>query len=49
MLEALAISLYVYAANISLATPMQQTAAWNAQPAQMQGAFRREARFILNR
>ena len=47
MIEALAMALYVYAANIALATPAQQTAAWNAQPAQMQDAFRREARFVI--
>ena len=47
MIEALAMALYVYAANIALATPAQQLAAWNAQPAQMQSAYRREAQFIV--
>jgi hypothetical protein len=49
MIEALAMSLYVYAASIALAAPDAQAAAWRAQPAQMQTAFRREAEFLLSR
>jgi hypothetical protein len=47
MLEALAISLFVYANSIALAPAPAQLAAWNAQPAQMQAAYRREAQFVL--
>lgn len=45
--EAVAISLFILANNITLATPAQQIAAWNAQPAQMQAAYRREAQYVL--
>jgi hypothetical protein len=49
MIEMLAMSLFILASNITLATPAQQVAAWNAQPAQMQAAYRREAQFVLGR
>ncbi len=49
VIEALAISLFVYASNIGLASPAAQLAAWNAQPAQMQAAYRREAQFVASK
>jgi hypothetical protein len=47
MLEILAMKLFFLASNITLAPPTKQIAAWNAQPAQMQAAYRREAQFVL--
>jgi hypothetical protein len=49
MLETLAMSLFFLASNITLASPAERIAAWNAQPSQMQAAYRREAQFVLDR
>jgi hypothetical protein len=47
MTEALAISLFILAANLSLALPTAQLAAWKASP--FQSAYIRQAQFILSR
>lgn len=47
MIEAVAISLFILANSIVLAPAPAQLAAWNAQPAQMQAAYVRQAQFLL--
>ncbi len=46
MIEVAAIKLFILCTSIPLATPAQQLAAWNAQPAQMQQAYRQKAKFL---
>lgn len=48
-IEALALSLFIFANNITLATPAQQVAAWHAQSQWMQAAYLREARYVIAR
>jgi hypothetical protein len=48
MVEAVAISLFILANSIALATPLQQTAAWNAQSELVHDFYRNQARFIVS-
>lgn len=48
-IQMLAFLLCVSATNIALATEAQQSAACKSQPAQMQEAYIRQAKFILGR
>jgi hypothetical protein len=48
MIEAVAMSLFILANSIALATPQQQTAAWNAQSELAHDFYRNQARFVIN-